>query len=86
LLDFVEPLGTSRNLIPVGWETELERLKHRPKIGGANCKCESKNGPGGGDTEAVTLLGLLPSWGAMGVLGSRESTASNPDRSGAQQS
>ena len=35
LLDFVEPLGTSRNLIPVGWETELKCLKHALKIGGA---------------------------------------------------
>jgi len=32
LLDFMEPLRTSRNLIPVGWETELKCLKHGPKI------------------------------------------------------
>ena len=35
LLDFVKPLRTSWNLIPVGRETELKGLKHAPKIGSA---------------------------------------------------
>jgi hypothetical protein len=33
LLDFVKPLRTGRNLMPVGWETELERLQHEANIG-----------------------------------------------------
>jgi hypothetical protein len=44
LLNFVQPFRTSRNLISVGWETELKRLKHEPKIGIWSQFCEFRFG------------------------------------------